>query len=357
MSAKRINALKKKIQSEHLDAMLITSMPQIRYLTGFSGDTALLVLTRNGAEMLTDFRFVDQAKQQVKGAKVTIIKGSAFASLKDVAALKPRNIRLGFTGEHLTVSVKDVITKARPDALLVNADAALADLAWIKDAEEQANIRKAVAIGDMTFERILCLVKPGVRERELAAELEYQMMMLGSEKPAFDTIVCSGYRSAMPHGVASDKKLEKGDFVTFDFGATVNGFVSDMTRTVVVGKATARHNKIYGIVLKAQLAGIRKAKAGVEAKAVDSACRDIITKAGFGKEFGHGTGHGIGFFIHMGPRVSAISTDKLMVGNIVTIEPGIYISGWGGVRIEDDILVTRTGCKVLNRAEKKLLEL
>jgi Xaa-Pro aminopeptidase len=196
-----------------------------------------------------------------------------------------------------------------------------------------------------------------VRERELAAELEYQMMMLGSEKPAFETIVASGYRSAMPHGVASDKKVQKGDLITFDFGATVNGYVSDITRTVVVGKASPRQKKIYEIVLKAQLAGIKKVRAGLTGEQVDAVCRKIITRAGYGKNFGHGTGHGIGYFIHLGPRVSFLSKDKLKVNNVITIEPGIYLSGWGGVRIEDDVVVTKNGCKVLNKAEKKLLEL
>jgi Xaa-Pro aminopeptidase len=247
--------------------------------------------------------------------------------------------------------------KMLPDALLLNADSVLSDLGWVKDNAELINIEKACQIADRSFERILAIIKPGVRESDVAAELEYQMLMLGSERPAFETIIASGYRAAMPHGVASRKRIEKGDFVTLDFGATVGGSVSDITRTIVVGKATPRHKKIYSIVLRAQLAGIRRVKAGINAKLVDAACRVPIARAGYGKNFGHSTGHGIGIFIHMGPRVSELSTDKLMVGNIITIEPGIYISGWGGVRIEDDVLVTRSGGKVLTKAPKNLLEL
>jgi Xaa-Pro aminopeptidase len=183
------------------------------------------------------------------------------------------------------------------------------------------------------------------------------MLMLGSEKPAFESIVASGQRSAMPHGLASAKKIHKGDFVTFDFGATVNGYVSDMTRTVVVGKATSRQKKVYGIVLKAQKAGVKKIKASVPTRIVDKACRDIIKKAGYGKNFGHGTGHGIGYYIHVGPSISPKSADILAVNQVVTIEPGIYITGWGGVRIEDDVVVTRNGGKVLNKTPKNLLEL
>jgi Xaa-Pro aminopeptidase len=201
------------------------------------------------------------------------------------------------------------------------------------------------------------MVAPGIRERDLAAELEYQMNVLGSEKPAFESAVVSGYRSAMPHGLPTSKKLEKGDFVTFDFGATVDGYLCDITRTVVVGKATSRQKKIYDTVLRAQLAAIRKIRAGASGKAVDKIARDIITKAGYGKNFGHGTGHGISMEIHSGPSLSPRVDNKLKAGNVITVEPGIYISGWGGVRIEDDVVVTRTGCRVLNQAPKKLLEL
>lgn len=357
MPNKRIELLRKKLAAENLDALIITNMPQVRYLTGFSGSSGVLVLTPKSADFVTDFRYSDQAKAQVRGAAVTISSGDSFSTIKDQSTLTSKNLRVGFSGEFVSVSMQERMAKQLPHALLVNADAVLADLGWVKDAEEIGNIKKAAAIADVAFERILNIVRPGVTEKDLAAELEYQMLMLGSETPAFETIVASGYRSAMPHGVASSKKVEKGDFVTFDFGATVNGSVCDITRTVVVGKATERQKKIYNIVLKAQVAGCKKIRAGVPGKAVDDVCRQIITKAGFGKNFGHGTGHGIGIFIHMGPRLSQLSKDKLLPNNVVTVEPGIYISGWGGVRIEDDVIVTAKGGQVINRAEKKLLEL
>ncbi|PWB69661.1 hypothetical protein C3F09_10160, partial [candidate division GN15 bacterium] len=325
--------------------------------TGFTGDTAVLLMTRNKNNIFVDFRFADQSRRQVKGMAITVTKTECYSGLKDSALLKDTNMRVGYSGSFVPVALRDRLAAMLPSALLVNADSVLGDLGWEKDALEIANIRKAAAVADTAFERVLAIIRPGVGENELAAELEYQMLMLGSEKPAFETIVASGYRAAMPHGVASKKRLAKGDFVTFDFGATVGGSVCDITRTVVVGKATPRHKKIYGIVLKSQLAGIRKVRAGIDAKAVDKVCRDIITRAGYGKQFGHGTGHGIGIFIHMGPRVSSLSTDKLKSGNVITIEPGIYIPGWGGVRIEDDVLVTRSGGQVLNKAPKNLLEL
>ena len=329
MSTKRINALRKKLRADNLDGMIFTHLDHVRYLTGFTGTAGLMMITSKGADFFTDFRYADQARKQVKGARVSIVKRDLVAGLKGFPRLNAKNRKYAFSSEHLTVALKERLQKALPDTLFVPADSILSDLGWVKESKEIASIAKAVEVSDLAFERILNMIAPGVRERELAAELEYQMAMLGSEKPPFETIVASGYRSALPHGVASDKKVKKGEFITFDFGATVNGYVSDITRTVVVGKPTQRQKKIYSIVLKAQKAGIRKVKAGVAAKAVDEASRKVIEKAGFGKNFGHGTGHGIGFYVHLGPRVASESQDKLMVNNVITIEPGIYISGWG----------------------------
>jgi len=357
MSTKRIIALRKKLQADNLDGMVITHLNHIRYLTGFTGTAGLLVITARGADFFTDSRYTEQAHKQVKGARVNTIKSDPISELKDFPQLNVKNRKYAFSSEYLTVAQKEKFQKALPDSLFIPTDSILADLGWVKDNEEIINITKAVEISDLAFERILNMIVPGVRERELAAELEYQMAMLGSEKPAFETIVASGYRSAMPHGVASHKKVKKGDFITFDFGATVNGYVSDITRTVVVGKPTLKQKKIYDIVLRAQKSAIRKVRAGVMAKAVDAVARRVIEKAGYGKKFGHGTGHGIGYYVHVGPRVGTQSQDKLVVNNVITIEPGIYISGWGGVRIEDDVVVTRTGGRVLNKAPKNLLVL
>ncbi len=357
MSTTRINALRKKVKAENLDGMIVNQLDHVRYFTGFTGSSGLLVISPKGADFFTDFRYKDQSAKQVKGARVHIIKGDPIDSLKDFTNLAGPNYRFGIDGDHVTVAQYNKLRHIWPTVLLPRAESLLGDAGWVKEKVEIDLITKACAISDTAFERVLGLVTPGVREREIAAELEYQMAMLGSERPAFETILASGWRAALPHGVASDKKIARGDFVTFDFGATVGGYVSDITRTVVVGKATSRQKRIYGIVLKSQLAGIKKVKAGVSGKAVDDACRKIITRAGFGKAFGHGTGHGIGFYVHVGPRLSPLSHDLLKVNNVVTVEPGIYISGWGGVRIEDDVVVTRSGGRVLNRAPKNLLEL
>ncbi len=358
MSAKRINALRKLLAAQNLDGMIVTHLDYIRYLTGFTGSAGVLAIIGREAHFITDFRYDDQANKQVTGAKVKIARNAdTLERLKDIKKLAEKNVRIGIDGEHVTLSGQENLKSILPDALLIPAQSVLTELGWVKDRSEIASIKKACAISDKAFEYILGMIEPGISERELAAELEYQMAVAGSEKPAFESIVASGYRSAMPHGVASDKQVEPGDFITFDFGATVDGYVSDMTRTVVLGKATAKQKKIYDIVLRSQKAGVRAVKAGVSGKKVDETCRNIIRKAGYEKEFGHGTGHGIGFYVHVGPRVSSKSEDVLKVNNVVTIEPGIYISGWGGVRIEDDVVVTKTGCQVLNKAPKKLLEL
>jgi Xaa-Pro aminopeptidase len=357
MSRKRIDALRKRAKKENLDGLVITHLDHVRYLTGFSGSSGLLAITPSGAHFYTDFRYKDQAGKQVTGAKVHIIEGDPVVSLGEHKELSAKNRRMGFYGGSLTVARLNQIKAGLKECLLVPADELFVDLGWSKDREEIANITKAVDIADTALERVLGLIQPGVRERELQAELEYQMLMLGSERPAFESIIASGWRSALPHGVASDKKIKKGEFITFDFGATYNGYVSDMTRTVVLGKATSRQKKIYNIVLRSQKAGVARIKAGVAAKKIDETCRKIITRAGYGKNFGHGTGHGIGIFIHEGPRLSGKSDDILRVNNVVTVEPGIYISGWGGVRIEDDVVVTRSGGRILNKTPKKLLEL
>ena len=356
MYRKRIQEFQKYLKRENLDGFFVKRPHHIRYLCGFTGDMGLLVILQKAAYLLCDGRFHEQARIEVKGAKVVPVKGYPLSELKELGQFRGKNLKYGYESEFLTCEELKIIQESLPQAILVSTTGAVDLLSITKDKFEIENIKKAVEIADTAFERILGYLSPGLRENEVCAELEYQMKMLGSEKPAFDTIIASGYRSALPHGQASDKKIKKGEFITFDFGATYNGYVSDMTRTVVLGKATSRQKKVYNTVLKAQLAGIRKVKAGVEAKAVDAVARKVIEKQGFGKYFTHGTGHGIGFYVHVRPVVSTKSEAVLKSGMVITVEPGIYIPKWGGVRIEDDIVVTKNGGRVLNRAPKKLLE-
>ena len=221
-----------------------------------------------------------------------------------------------------------------------------------KGAKKQ--IKKAVKISEKAYNEILDLMKPGVKEKDIALELEYRMKIHGAQSAAFDIIVASGQRSSMPHGVASDKKLKKGDFVTMDYGATVNGYVSDITRTVVVGKPTSRQKRVYDLVKRAQGTAVRKARAGLSCPALDKVARSIIARAGHAKKFGHGLGHGIGLQVHEGPTLNAKSKTVLTVGMVITIEPGVYFPGWGGVRIEDDVVIGRNGNRVLTKSTRDL---
>lgn len=362
MYRERIKKFQKYLMSENLDGFIISQRAElihqayIRYLCGFGGDTGLMIIAPKTVYLLCDGRFHEQAKKEAQGVQIIATKSYPIAALKELTQFQGRNKRYGYESDGLTCSELKSLKENLGDVLLVPTESAVELQSIIKDKGEIELIQRAADIAGKAFERILGYLKPGLRELEVCAELEYQMKMLGSDKPAFDTIIASGYRSALPHGLASAKKISRGDFVTFDFGAVYKGYVSDVTRTVVMGKATSRQKKVYGVVLRAQLAAIKKIKSGVEGKAVDATARKVIEKAGFKKYFNHGTGHGIGIYVHVGPNLGPRSADKLKRGMVVTVEPGIYIPNWGGVRIEDDVLITNTGCRVLTRAPKKLLE-
>ncbi len=353
----RITRLQAIIKQQNLDALLVNELSQVRYLCGYTGSNGLLVVFAKSAYFITDFRYKTQIRKEVKGAKSIIAQRELYTELPKVPGITAKNLRVGYLEGYLAVKALNMIRTLMPGALLAPTNGLVEGLAAVKDDAEVAMIQKAVDIADVAFGRILQIIKPGVRESEVAAELEYQMKMLGSEDPSFETIIASGYRSALPHGRASTKKIAKGDFVTLDFGAIYGGYHSDITRTVVVGKASAQQKKVYDLVLRAQVAGTRKARSGLKGSEVDKHVRDIIAKAGYGKNFGHGLGHGIGLLIHEEPRLTPLSDQVLVPNMVVTCEPGIYIDGWGGVRIEDDLVITRGGCRVMNRADKSLLEL
>lgn len=353
----RIKKLQALIKNLNLDCLLVTELSQIRYLCGYTGSNGILAVFANEAHFVTDFRYKAQVGKEVKSAKIMIAQRDLYTELPKIKPLNAPNLRIGFLEAYMSVKNLGMLKALLPNALFAPTTFIVEAMASVKDNDEIKNIQKAVDIADVAFARILQIIKPGIRETEVAAELEYQMKMLGSEDPSFETIIASGFRSALPHGRASYKIIKKGEFVTLDFGAIYAGYHSDITRTVVVGKASAQQKKIYNLVLKAQIAGTRKAKAGLKGSAVDKHVRDIIAKAGYGKNFGHGLGHGIGLLIHEEPRLSPLSDTVLQPNMVVTVEPGVYIDGWGGVRIEDDVVITRNGCRVMNKADKSLLEL
>jgi len=351
----RLAALRKRLAVENLDAALISHGPHLRYLCGYSGSNGLLFVGQKTAWFFTDFRYAEQAKKEVPRARIIVKERDIWKNLADIPDAAVPQIKIGFQASYVTYKQFGSLRHLLPKALMVSMDNLVEPLTMVKDADELAAIRKAVAISDLGFVRILEHIRPGVRENDIAAELEYIMKKAGSEMVAFETIVASGARAALPHGIASNKKIAKGDLVTMDFGATYRGYVSDITRTVVVGKPTARQKQMYALVKRAQKAAVNSIKPGKKGVAVDKTARSIIERAGFGKQFGHGLGHGFGLYVHEGPALSTQSTDILRKGMVVTVEPGVYFPGWGGVRIEDDIVVTTHGAEVLNKAERGLI--
>jgi len=353
----RIKRLQRILVKENIDFLLITFLPHVRYLSGYSGTNGMILISPDSCIFLTDFRYQQQAKEQVKNMKVVIAQRDLFSSLPDISLLKGKRIKMGFEADHLNCKTYQRLKKLLPDCLLVPTEKVVESLSVKKDKNEIEKIKKAISITDRVFSEILDFIKPGVIELDVSAEMEYRMKKYGSSTPYFETIVASGKRAALPHGVASSKKIGKNEFVTMDFGAVFEGYTADLTRTVVVGKANKRQKQVYNLVLRAQIRAISKARPKMKACDLDKVARGVIKKAGYGKYFGHGLGHGIGILIHDNPVVNPTNQQFLEPGMVITIEPGIYIPNWGGVRIEDDVLITQRGCEVLTTAEKSLIEL
>lgn len=341
------------MQEENLDSFLITSPYNLRYLTNFTGTTGLAVITLEKAFFITDFRYTEQAAAQAQGFEIIKNVGPIFEEVADL--VQKEGLReLGF--EETTVSFLEYsVLEEIIDAQLIPISGMIEELREIKDEEEIAIIEKACSIADLAYDHILKMIQPGMTEIEVANQLDFYMRSLGASGVSFETIVASGLRSAMPHGVASKKIIEQGDLITIDFGCYYEGYVSDMTRTFAIGDPGEQLKEIYQIVLEAQLAVLEVAKPGVTGKQLDAVARDYITKHGYGEAFGHSTGHGIGLEIHEGPNVSVRAEKQFVPGNIITDEPGIYLPGIGGVRIEDDLLITSDRNRVLTHSPKELI--
>jgi Xaa-Pro aminopeptidase len=350
----RIAAFRDKTLKEGLDAFLVYSDVNRNYLSRFTGTSGAVLLTPKGSLFVTDSRYTLQAQRQVKHAKLHLQTQSLLVEL---AGLLKRSgaKRIGFEAGHMTVAQHQWLLTKLPKAKLLPTRGLVEGLRLTKDGQEQEAMRVAARITDRTIHHILAFIRPGVSENELAAEMEHFMRRQGAEGPSFETIVASGWRSALPHGVASAKRVEKGDFIVIDFGCRLNGYCSDMTRTVCVGPPSALQKKVYGIVQRAQAAGLKAIKAGKTAGDVDAACRRLIVKAGYGRRFGHGTGHGVGQEVHEDPRVGPKAPDVLKPGMAITVEPGIYLDGKFGVRIEDLAFVTQQGHENLYRTTKELI--
>jgi len=351
----RFGKIAEKLPEYGLDAILITGEPNRLYAAEFHSSAGVALVTREESYFFIDSRYIEAAEKTVTGAVVRQCdRENPYSKLINEALAKHEVKTLGFEEEYLTVAEFEV-WKKKLQAELVPATKLLLSLRERKDAQEIAAIEGAQRIAEQALEETLNFIQPGRTEQEIAAFLQYQMLRRGAEKMSFDPIVVSGPNSSMPHGVPGNRPVQTGDFITMDFGCVWQGYCSDMTRTVAVGCATEEMKQVYHTVLQAQLAGIAVARAGVSGKDVDGAARALIEAAGFGAYFGHGFGHGIGVEIHEEPTVSPGGEKLLAEGAVISAEPGIYLPGKFGVRIEDMLLITADGCRNLTKAAKELL--
>ncbi len=352
----RLDGVGSKMDEKKLGALLVTDINNIRYLSGFTGSSAYILFSKGKRWFLTDPRYATQAGEEVKGFNIKIYKKKALDTIAGlIAALNARPI--GFESDNISFDAYGKLKRGLSGARLKPAPGIIADLRKRKDPFEVRRIRDSVKVLDAGFEEAMRLLKPGTIEREAALEIEFAFKEKGAEGLAFDTIIASGFRGALPHGKASSKKIKKGELVVVDMGALKDGYNSDETRTFSIGRPSPEQRKVYEIVKDAQAKAIDAIRPGVKASAVDGAARAHIKKAGYGKFFGHGTGHGVGLEIHEGPAISPLSKEALEEGMVITIEPGIYLPGFFGVRIEDMALVTSDGCEVLTRTSRELVSL
>ncbi|MCJ8013469.1 Xaa-Pro peptidase family protein [Paenibacillus sp. KQZ6P-2] len=344
------------METLELDGMLIESPSNRRYITGFTGTAGTVLISRNQAKLITDFRYVEQAGAQAIGFEIVrVSKASMIQQIADEVSKMNMN-KLGFEKEHLTFGTYQKLQNAIA-AELVPVAGVIENLRMVKSETEIGFLRTAAQIADTSFAEILEHIRPGLTEKEIANTLESTLRKHGADSSSFNLIVVSGHRSALPHGLASEKIIENGDMLTFDFGAYYKGYRSDITRTIAIGKPDKQLQDIYQIVLEAEMKCIALLKPGALCSEIDTFTHNYIESLGYGEYFGHGTGHGIGLDIHEEPFFSTTSEKVLAPGMIVTVEPGIYIPNLGGVRIEDDVLITDTGYEIITNASRELIVL
>lgn len=357
----RRTALRERLAAEELDGLIVTHLPNVRYLTGFTGTSAVVAVLRDETVFVSDFRYRDQAGEEVgAAARVEIVQSDVWERLWKVLAATAGLEVLGFEAESTTVrnAERFVEARERTGCRFEPVRAAVERLRMRKHPQEVEAIRRAAALAHDAFEATLASVCPGLRELDVAAQLELELRRRGSEWHPFPTIVASGPRSALPHANTGVRTIEPGDWLLVDFGARVDGYCADLTRTVVVGaRADERQRTVYELVRAAQQAAREGVRPGMTGKEADAIARTIISTRGFGDAFGHSSGHGLGLEVHEEPRVSSRNDQELPEGAVVTIEPGIYLPGWGGVRIEDDVHLRPEGAELLSDGCTELREL
>jgi Xaa-Pro aminopeptidase len=354
----RLDRLRATLATLSAEAIVVSHLPNVRYLCGFSGSAGLLLVTANDATFFTDSRYTIQAKHEVSGASVKIAKKGLLRAAGDLLRARRSLRRVAYSPAQMTVAQKRALDAAIFRKIRWADDAgAVEKLRAVKDSAEIAVIRESAAIVSKTFERTRRILRPGMTELDLAAEIERDFKKQGAEGPSFDTIVASGPRSAWPHARPTTKPIARNELVVLDQGAILRGYCSDMTRTVFVGKAPRRVRSLYQAVRDALEAGKAAARLGAKTQEVDAAARNVLRRAGLGRYFTHSTGHGIGLEIHEGPRIGKGDQTVLEEGMVVTVEPGVYIEGLGGIRIEDDIVITARGAEELTTAPRNLIEL
>ncbi|OYD09992.1 M24 family metallopeptidase [Paludifilum halophilum] len=351
---KRLNRLRKWMDDQGMEALLVSHPINRRYLTGFTGSAGWVIVTSEAQVLISDFRYRVQAKEQAPNYDFIQHKGNPFTTVKEQCDnLGIRSI--AFEKDHLTFGQYQRLSESLKSTRAVPVGRVVEKLREVKDAWEIETITEAARIADHAFEAVLGEIRPGKTEREISMRLEFLMREMGADSSSFDIIVASGPRSALPHGVASDRSLQKGDLVTMDFGALYQGYCSDMTRTVMLGQPDHRQREIYEIVLEAQKRAVKAIRPGLTGKEADAVARDWIIRRGYGEYFGHSTGHSLGMEVHEKPGLSVKEGTLLEPGMVVTVEPGIYLPDFGGVRIEDDVLVTAEGYEVLTHSSKELI--
>lgn len=343
-----------KLEEYGLDAMLVTSEPGERYAMGFHGE-GLALISKTDCWYFTDSRYIEAANKEITGAHIDCVSRDRSHRAMAAQVIEAQGLeKVGFESNSISVDLLERYQAQLP-CTLIAAPGLIPGLRAAKDGEELARMRRSQAIADRVFSHILDFIRPGMTEREVAARIVYELMLLGAERPSFDPIVAAGANGSMPHAVPGDTVMEKGMFVTMDFGGVYHGYCSDMTRTIAVGQPTQEMRRVYDTVLEAQIAGLAAARAGVPGRQVDEAARTVIEQAGYGEYFGHALGHSLGLEIHESPNFSPAEQGIMPVGAVVSCEPGIYLPGRFGVRIEDVVILNANGCENITNSPKELI--